>query len=773
MVSGEQPTALKAFFFHGVDLTWREGDTQARARCPFCGQHGKLYISIEKGLWDCKKCSIGGNPVDFLRKLHQDSLEQTNDYEELLESRKLLSAVTLKKWLVCRSIISGDWLVPGYGPDGKMNQLYRYVSTTDGYKLYATPNYTGKEELRHQLFGINLYDQSKEHVFLMEGPWDAMALWEVLGRCTKTDSKSKEFTSLKCVKDVKSSLLTVSNVIAVAGCSIFTEKWSELFKGKKVVVLYDNDHPKKNPQTGKMISPPGYAGMCKVYDILTKTRNTPESIRVMNWGEKGYNLELPSGCDIRDLLTKGSRETTIQDRVKGLESVFTTVSEMPESWLSKKKSDSVSTESTTGVVTSYTPVTGIDAEPRYTDGMKRCDGWDVLVNTWRKALKWIEGLDRALSVMLASVVSTELLGDQLWVKVISPAATGKTTLCEAISGNKRFVVAKSTIKGFHSGYQADKTGKEDNSLISQCKNKTLILKDGDTLLKSPNLDQILSEARDIYDRNSRTSYRNKSSRDYEGLSMTWILCGTGALRVLDKSELGVRFIDCVIMDKIDDDLEDEILLRVAHKAEKIMTIRPGNKIEDQYDESMLEAIRTTAGYVEYLRCNAINLVQQVIVPPEYLKMCVHLGKFTAYMRARPSTTQDETAEREFAARLVSQFVRLAKCLAVVLNKKSVDKEVVRRVRRTALDTSRGKTMHILKKIYQYQEEGVIKKALVQMLDDQENNLLRHLNFLVKIGVLNKDSSGGTIDATAQTRYRISRRLYRLYRDITYGEMSKF
>ena len=32
-----------------------------------------------------------------------------------------------------------------------------------------------------------------------------------------------------------------------------------------------------------------------------------------------------------------------------------------------------------------------------------CTSWKQLITSWRKALKWTEGLDRAMAVMLASV----------------------------------------------------------------------------------------------------------------------------------------------------------------------------------------------------------------------------------------------------------------------------------------------------------------------------------------------------------------------------------
>jgi len=73
---------------------------------------------------------------------------------------------------------------------------------------------------------------------------------------------------------------------------------------------------------------------------------------------------------------------------------------------------------------------------------------------------------------------------------------------------------------------------------------------------------------------------------------------------------------------------------------------------------------------------------------------------TEYMRVSPHLRFQATT-REFASRLVSQLMRLAGCLALVLNKPRVDNEVMQRVRRVALDTSRGITL----KIVQYMQEN--------------------------------------------------------------------
>lgn len=358
-----------------------------------------------------------------------------------------------------------------------------------------------------------------------------------------------------------------------------------------------------------------------------------------------------------------------------------------------------------------------------------CNNYAELIASWQGAMQWTEGLDKALSVMLSAVTSTMTLGDQLWVKVIGPASCGKSTLCEAVSVNKNYVMAKSTFRGFHSGYG---DGEQDHSLISQVSGKTLVTKDGDTLIQSPNLNQILSEARDLYDTVSRTSYRNKASKDYEGIRMTWILCGTASLKCMDSSELGERFLDCIIMDGIDDVMEDKILLEVAIRADKNMSIEATNKGDGQQDLSMQKAMQMTGGYVGFLRENCISLMENINFSHDALYKCTRYGKFVAYMRSRPSLQQDERAEREFAARLAIQHTRLAKCLAAVLNKTEVDSEVLERAKAVALDTSRGVVYDIAQALHTHDETGLENSQVAMMVGCTTKEIGPLMKFLSKI-----------------------------------------
>lgn len=714
-ISKKAPDNLKPYTFHGVDADWSGNDTNAVADCPWCGKEEKFAIKIETGVAHCWSCSEGSskggvNPVSFIRKLWELSFKSTTeeDYTELAEDRSLIHPSTLMRWQLAKSILTDDWLIPGFNAEGKMCQLYRHIKIRGKGRMLPTPT------LGHQMFGINKFSKKRHSVFICEGPWDAMALWEVLNHIKEED---EEFKYSKRTKGTIGQ--TTTNVIAIPGTTTFHPSWCKLFSGKNVFVAFDNDHPKKNSKTGKEVEPATVGGMRRVVSKLSSRKKPPSNILVYKWGSRWYNPELPDGRDFRDVFNEvgpadGHPEKSMKARTGLVPVLLEGFKEPPHEWSSGDSGD--------------------DGEEPDIECLP-CDSYRKLIQAWQTALSWTPGLDCALSVMLSSIVSTESAGDQLWVKIIGPASCGKSTLCEAISVNQRRVIAKSTIRGFHSGYKSSGGEGEDNSLVSKLAGRTLATKDGDTLLQSPNLGQILSEARDLYDRTSRTHYRNKMSRDYSGINMTWILCGTSSLRSIDSSELGERFLDCVIMDRIDDDLEAEIALSKADRTFDNMTRTDDGSIESQYEPELLYAMQLTGGYIDHLCDTFRKRMGRIKKDKKALARCSRLGKFVALMRARPSQRQDENAEREFSPRLVGQLVRLATCLTVVLDSERMDDEVMRRVSKVALDTSRGQTLEITHQLYDAGREGIEVTALSHMVHRPSTHVRAITRFMRQIGAL--------------------------------------
>jgi hypothetical protein len=387
--------------------------------------------------------------------------------------------------------------------------------------------------------------------------------------------------------------------------------------------------------------------------------------------------------------------------------------------------------------------------------LRTCEDYRELVRAWRKAMKWSVGLDNALAVMLASSMSTGFVGEQLWIKIIGPPSCGKTSLMEGLATAKKWYLSKDTIRGFHSGFKAEDGA--DVSLADMVKGMTLGTKDGDTLLKAPNLKQILAEGRALYDRVSRTNYRNAVNREYVGHRMTWHLAGTSALREIDDSELGARFLDVVVMDKIEDEFENEVGWRAANQEARNMLIMSDGKPESQHPEELAFAMAMSGGYLDFLRNNALELAKTVRIRESCLDRCNKLGKFVAFMRARPSKDKDsDSSEREFSARLVKQLTRMSISLAAVLGKCELDDEVMTRVHNVAMDTSRGHTLDLVNVLGQM-PQGMEIRGLSALTHTSEDRMRTQFKFLRKIGIVETDS--------ARKRWRITPRVMSLFKEI--------
>lgn len=296
--SDSTPQQLRPYLFHGVDLNWKDGDKEAIGDCPWCGKSNKFYVDIETGKYQCKVCGTGtakggGNVYVFLSQLLMSSVEATsdNDLKAFAVSRKILYLETLTAWRCCKSILTHDWIIAGV-EDGAVRQVYRYIfdNATKKYRLIPTP------VLGHRLHCPDDYDSKKPMTYICEGPWDGMALWETLQRAKENDDK------LAVTGNKSASLGASANVVAVPGCNVFSERWTKLWAGKIVTLMYDNDHPRKNPTTGKTLEAVGYAAMIRAAEIMRASKTPPREVRLLQWGPNGYDTGLPNGTDVRDFL---------------------------------------------------------------------------------------------------------------------------------------------------------------------------------------------------------------------------------------------------------------------------------------------------------------------------------------------------------------------------------------------------------------------------------------------------------------------------------------
>lgn len=273
------PDGLRPYRFHGLELSWKQGDENAKATCPFCGKVRKFSIEADTGKARCWSCGEGSgkggmNPLIFIRKLYEHSTDSTNELYQLSRN-KLIDESTLKEWGIVKSMITDEFMVPAFNTEKRLSQLYLFkrVGGSGGVKqrLLLTPT------LGHKIFGLNLWDSSKDFVFMTEGPWDAAKLWETMSRLMLDEHEQ----IVECAT-IARSLLNNANVIGVPGANVFKPEWVPFFRGKTINLCFDADGA-------------GLKGMQRVAGLLSKVT---KDINYLEWGGD-YKI----GTDIRDMLT--------------------------------------------------------------------------------------------------------------------------------------------------------------------------------------------------------------------------------------------------------------------------------------------------------------------------------------------------------------------------------------------------------------------------------------------------------------------------------------
>ena len=291
-VKSNEPESLQPYLSHGIDLSWGKGDKDAIGTCPWCDKPGKFYVNLVKGTWRCWVCGEGnekggGNSQVFIELLWKKSKELTTTkmLKELADERGYDDTKTLVAWGICKSILTGEWLVPGFDRDGNIRTVYRRGANGT---LYPT------KTLGHWIHGANLYRKGRKKVIWCEGPWDGMAIYETLGKISTT--------AFEPAPNALKSMRKLYNVLAAPGCETLDEKWLKLFKGKEVLIAFDNDHPRKHSKTGKEMEPAGWKAVQRISPMISRVAKKVEYIK---WGEdEYYDLSLPNGCDVRDWLVK-------------------------------------------------------------------------------------------------------------------------------------------------------------------------------------------------------------------------------------------------------------------------------------------------------------------------------------------------------------------------------------------------------------------------------------------------------------------------------------
>ena len=239
----------------GLGVARKSGD-EVYCICPYCGR-GKEHFSfnISKMVFHCFGCDVSGTYFDLLEQLSLDLAEDLTAEELrcLAKDRKL--PTTAFKGLDI-GFTGKFYTLPVRDSKGHIHNVLRYRL---GDKLRSAPG------CRMGLFGAqHLADKAKEDepVYLVEGPWDALALdW-----LRKAAHKS-------------------GVVVAVLGAGHLPDEYVPLLRGRTVSVFQDNDT----------------AGARGEAAVASKLKNVVAGVKFYHWGEK-----IPDGMDVRDIITEAT-----------------------------------------------------------------------------------------------------------------------------------------------------------------------------------------------------------------------------------------------------------------------------------------------------------------------------------------------------------------------------------------------------------------------------------------------------------------------------------
>jgi hypothetical protein len=412
------------------------------------------------------------------------------------------------------------------------------------------------------------------------------------------------------------------SAIGVPGANVWNPNWCHLLNDKHIVFCYDND------DAGRI----GFENV--ILKHIAATSQKPLSISYIDW----WSGDFKKGFDLNDMYRLHKRDSyeKIQTIIKPYN--------VPE-----------------GTVIVKQKVADIPEDAS-------CDTFQKALAAFQDVYYTTDDMMLGLLFILCSIYSNEVEGEQVWIRLIGPPGSGKTTLAKAVSASEQ-VVLRSTFTGLFSGWQTDDG--EDHSLIPTIAGKTLIVKDADALLRQGNVEKIFSELRDFYDKDSSVQYRNGLKFDYQNERSTMILMGTHVLRRADSAFLGERFLDFELrltpedekqissrmmrrsMDMAYDDVQSRPEVPVMSALKGFIAHLKKRKVTTRLDESIQTQIHTQAMFAAKMR-----------------------SKVDRDMYGRGEITFNPVAEAP--TRLIGQLIKTCVCAPVILGETTIS-DVTRRL----------------------------------------------------------------------------------------------
>lgn len=438
--------------------------------------------------------------------------------------------------------------------------------------------------------------------------------------------------------------------VGVPGAGTFKDSWAEDLAKYKVVLCYDND-------------PAGEQGALKAYGRL---KGDVRGIKILKWPspyDKGYDVR----DFIRDRYKEGCSSASI---MKNLKKFMVDPEELPMFVSDEERIEELQEEI-------------LDRPPAFSETLEIFERWANMK----------PDLVNALKIMYATVLSTKVSGDPLWMYIVGPAGSGKTMLLISLDNNDRCIFRSSiTAHTLVSGFRRA----PDPSLLPKLNGKCCIWKDFTEVLDRKDKDEIYSTLRGAYDGQVSKSYGNDVERSYKNLHFSMLAGVTPAVHGDRKAMLGERFLKFEIFQDIEADTTEQIFSAMADIGKEEKMVAELQKASRRFLSRKVEA-PTLPGWVK--------------------KRIVALSQLTSVLRAiverkeygEPSVLYMPVPE--VGTRLAKQLAKLAMFLALIEGHDEVQYKEYKLVEKTAFDTSRKMYLKILQTISACGGEATVQQIV--------------------------------------------------------------
>lgn len=635
---------------HGFLPQGFSGDNQIVGRCPFCEEDKKFYVNYENKRWDCKSCGEKGGYQKFLQKIMkfaQDNL--TEKRADKLAERRGLKVDTIYHHKVGFNPINKTYLIPLWDVNHEELydiKIYKKVLTGDNEGEYkdlistagAKTTLYGWEDLEH--------GEACNDIWLMEGHWDKMAMWEVLNDLEKFDRGHL--------------------VAAVPGADQFKKEWCAFFKHKFVHVVYDNDHTKE--KGGKYIVGAGFRGAHKVLNYL---QGIADRIDFVHWPK-----DWKDGFDFSDYYTekkKGRASKTFKGVCKLIKEdppepdIPDDAEDVEIPWDTEEKKNN---QALTG--------SGLSPEEVY-------DGYQ----------KWLTFKDpTVIDLIFGSIFANRLPGHPLWMLLVGPSSSGKSELIMSLEqAPKIYPVSTLTTKTLVSGTLGP--GGSDPSLAARIDGYILAIKDLTEILTmySKDSEAIFSQLRNLWDGTAVKPFGTGTEKHYE--CKFGMLCGvTEAVdyAMADQAALGERYIRVPLYVDRSIDGERDIMWKAIDNANR----RNKDKMQAELKEVANACLNWDFGYEPKVP-NRVTI--------KMMALSQLISRLRTTVKRNPYNNDiTEFASPEMPIRMLESLNKLLKGITIFRRKRVVGPEEYDLLKKVALICASRKRNVILKYMYRMRGE---------------------------------------------------------------------